>query len=117
MQNSTYFYLQDFVNERYLEKIVDKNDPTQLEYKWGSRAENELTYRSVLQFVANVSFKLYNIFTITSLYMYVRTHMMYVHITCIYIIYKNLNSYILDIKERNYIFLNFIFYFSSMIKI
>lgn len=44
----------DFVNERYLEKIVDKNDPTQLEYKWGSRAENELTYRSVLQFVANI---------------------------------------------------------------
>lgn len=45
----------DFVNERYLEKRpVDKNDQSQLEYTWGSRAENELTYRSVLQFVADL---------------------------------------------------------------
>ncbi|XP_029678581.1 non-structural maintenance of chromosomes element 3 homolog isoform X1 [Formica exsecta] len=45
----------DFVNERYLEKtLVDKNDPSLFEYTWGSRAENELTYRSVLQFVANI---------------------------------------------------------------
>lgn len=45
----------DFVNERYLErKYVDKNDLSKLEYKWGSRAENELTYRSVLEFVSNI---------------------------------------------------------------
>lgn len=67
-------YIQDFVNERYLEKIsVDKNDQSQLEYTWGSRAENELTYRSVLQFVADVSSKLYNIFTII-FYTYIHSH-------------------------------------------
>ncbi|XP_029175685.1 non-structural maintenance of chromosomes element 3 homolog [Nylanderia fulva] len=45
----------DFVNERYLEKkSVDKNDQSRLEYIWGARAENELTYRSVLQFVADI---------------------------------------------------------------
>ncbi|XP_011690161.1 PREDICTED: melanoma-associated antigen G1-like [Wasmannia auropunctata] len=43
----------EFVNQRYLEKImIDKNDPLQVEYKWGSRARNELSYRSALQFVA-----------------------------------------------------------------
>lgn len=78
-------YIQDFVNERYLEKIsVDKNDQSQLEYTWGSRAENELTYRSVLQFVADVSSKLYNIFTII-FYTYIHAH------TLVYV--KNLNYY------------------------
>ncbi|XP_011863552.1 PREDICTED: melanoma-associated antigen G1-like [Vollenhovia emeryi] len=44
-----------FVNQRYLEKkIMDKNNPSQVEYVWGPRAENELTYRSVLQFVAEI---------------------------------------------------------------
>lgn len=42
--------------------MIDKNDPSQFEYTWGSRAQNELTYRSVLQFVADVSTKIYNIF-------------------------------------------------------
>ncbi|XP_032687820.1 non-structural maintenance of chromosomes element 3 homolog [Odontomachus brunneus] len=45
----------DFVNQRYLEKIIiDKDDPTKLEYKWGSRALHEITFRSALEFVANV---------------------------------------------------------------
>ncbi|XP_011634072.1 non-structural maintenance of chromosomes element 3 homolog isoform X3 [Pogonomyrmex barbatus] len=45
----------EFVNQRYLEKIItNKNDPTQFEYAWGSRARNEFTYRSALQFVADI---------------------------------------------------------------
>ncbi|KAG5334401.1 NSE3 protein, partial [Acromyrmex charruanus] len=53
----------DFVNQRYLEKvIINKNDPTDFEFTWGSRAKNELTYRSALQFVADVSTKICNIF-------------------------------------------------------
>lgn len=45
----------DFVNQRYLEKtMIDKNDPPQFEFTWGSRARNELTYRSALQFVADI---------------------------------------------------------------
>lgn len=32
------------------------------EFTWGSRAKNELTYRSALQFVADVSTKICNIF-------------------------------------------------------
>jgi len=45
----------EFVNQRYLEKtMIDKNDPSQFEYMWGSRARNELTYRSALKFVADI---------------------------------------------------------------
>ncbi|XP_012056622.1 PREDICTED: melanoma-associated antigen G1 [Atta cephalotes] len=45
----------DFVNQRYLEKvIINKNDPTDFEFTWGSRAKNEFTYRSALQFVADI---------------------------------------------------------------
>ncbi|KYN34136.1 Melanoma-associated antigen G1 [Trachymyrmex septentrionalis] len=45
----------DFVNQRYLEKvIINKNDPTDFEFTWGSRAKNELTYHSALQFVADI---------------------------------------------------------------
>ncbi|XP_014483260.1 PREDICTED: melanoma-associated antigen G1-like isoform X2 [Dinoponera quadriceps] len=45
----------DFVNQRYLEKIIpDKNDPTKVEYKWGCRALNEITFRSALEFVATI---------------------------------------------------------------
>lgn len=54
--NSIHISAQDFVNQRYLEKIVaNKEDPTKLEYKWGCRALNEITYRSTLEFVASVS--------------------------------------------------------------
>lgn len=52
--------MQEFVNQRYIEKtMINKNDPSQFEYTWGSRARNELTYRSALQFVADVSTKIY----------------------------------------------------------
>ncbi|EFN84394.1 Melanoma-associated antigen G1 [Harpegnathos saltator] len=45
----------DFVNQRYLQKVmIDKNDSTKIEYKWGCRALNEVTYRSALEFVANI---------------------------------------------------------------
>jgi len=45
----------EFVNQRYLEKtMVDKNNSSQVEYTWGSRAQSELTYRSALQFVADI---------------------------------------------------------------
>ncbi|KYN21009.1 Melanoma-associated antigen G1 [Trachymyrmex cornetzi] len=45
----------DFVNQRYLEKVIkNKNDPMDFEFTWGSRAKNELTYRSALQFVADI---------------------------------------------------------------
>lgn len=42
--------------------MIDKNDPEQFEFTWGSRARNELTYRSALQFVADVSTKIHNTF-------------------------------------------------------
>lgn len=55
-----YLFMQEFVNQRYIEKtMINKNDPSQFEYTWGSRARNELTYRSALQFVADVSTKIY----------------------------------------------------------
>ncbi|XP_011169470.1 non-structural maintenance of chromosomes element 3 homolog isoform X1 [Solenopsis invicta] len=45
----------EFVNQRYLERnVIDKNDPSEYEYSWGSRAHNELNYRSALQFVADI---------------------------------------------------------------
>ncbi|XP_012529561.1 non-structural maintenance of chromosomes element 3 homolog [Monomorium pharaonis] len=45
----------EFVNQRYLDKtLIDRNDPTKFKYAWGSRAQNELTYRSALQFVADI---------------------------------------------------------------
>ncbi|EZA46715.1 Melanoma-associated antigen G1 [Ooceraea biroi] len=44
----------DFVNQRYLEKIVNKDDTSQVEYAWGRRAKNEITYRSALEFVAEI---------------------------------------------------------------
>jgi len=57
--------MQEFVNQRYLDRTaIDKNDPSQLEFTWGSRAKNELTYRSALQFVADVSIQKYIIYLI-----------------------------------------------------
>ncbi|XP_020294168.1 non-structural maintenance of chromosomes element 3 homolog [Pseudomyrmex gracilis] len=45
----------EFVNEKYLTRIsTEKNNTTQVEYKWGSRAENEISYKSVLEFVARL---------------------------------------------------------------
>ncbi|XP_024878499.1 non-structural maintenance of chromosomes element 3 homolog [Temnothorax curvispinosus] len=45
----------EFVNQRYLERtMIDKYDPTKFEYSWGSRAKNELTYRSALTFVGEI---------------------------------------------------------------
>ncbi|XP_012228635.1 non-structural maintenance of chromosomes element 3 homolog [Linepithema humile] len=45
----------DFVNQRYLAKVVpEKNELSDFEYVWGNRAENEITYRSCLEFVANI---------------------------------------------------------------
>lgn len=45
----------DFINQRYLEKsIIDKNDPSKFEYKWGCRAQNEISYRSALEFVSKI---------------------------------------------------------------
>lgn len=58
--------VQDFVNERYLSKqVLDKNDPSNFEYVWGSRAKSEITYRSCLEFVAKVNVQLYHIFNDT----------------------------------------------------
>ncbi|XP_018397940.1 PREDICTED: non-structural maintenance of chromosomes element 3 homolog [Cyphomyrmex costatus] len=45
----------EFINQRYLEKtMINKNDPTDFELTWGSRAKSEFTYRSALQFVADI---------------------------------------------------------------
>ncbi|KAL0120294.1 hypothetical protein PUN28_008148 [Cardiocondyla obscurior] len=44
----------EFVNQKYLEKRTIDNELSLFEYVWGSRAINEVTYRSALQFVANV---------------------------------------------------------------
>ncbi|XP_053987644.1 non-structural maintenance of chromosomes element 3 homolog [Hylaeus volcanicus] len=60
--NSHHYYFGDvaqsievFVQQRYLEKVaVDKDDPTKIEYKWGMRAEYEVTRRSCLEFVSQI---------------------------------------------------------------
>lgn len=47
------------MNQRYLTKIINKDDASQVKYEWGKRAKYEITYRSALEFVAEVSCKLH----------------------------------------------------------
>ncbi|XP_015177526.1 PREDICTED: melanoma-associated antigen G1-like [Polistes dominula] len=45
----------DFVAQQYLEKkVLNKGDSEKYEYKWGPRAENEVSYRDILEFVSKV---------------------------------------------------------------
>ncbi|XP_014616954.1 PREDICTED: melanoma-associated antigen G1-like [Polistes canadensis] len=45
----------DFVAQQYLEKtVLYKGDWQKYEYKWGLRAEHEISYRSILEFVSKV---------------------------------------------------------------
>lgn len=45
----------DFVAQQYLEKtVLNKGDSQKYEYKWGPRAEYEISYRDILEFVSKV---------------------------------------------------------------
>lgn len=45
----------DFVSQQYLEKtVLYKGDSPKYEYKWGPRAEHEISYRNILEFVSKV---------------------------------------------------------------
>ncbi|CAL7948048.1 unnamed protein product [Xylocopa violacea] len=46
---------QVFVAQKYLDKIVvEKNNSTEIEFKWGSRAEHEFSRRTALEFISRV---------------------------------------------------------------
>lgn len=53
---SVYFYLLAFQLKKFLKKWkkVVGGDEAAFEYRWGSRAEKELTKRQVLQFVSEL---------------------------------------------------------------
>lgn len=45
----------DFISQHYLEKVtLSKGDNAKYEYKWGPRAEHEVTRRDVLEFMSKV---------------------------------------------------------------
>lgn len=49
------YFPQDFVAQQYLEKMtIHKGDSQQYEYKWGPRAEYEVSRRDVLEFISRV---------------------------------------------------------------
>ncbi|KAJ8680693.1 hypothetical protein QAD02_016480 [Eretmocerus hayati] len=53
--NITRLVTEEFVKERYIEKEKSENNEiSEVEYKWGKRADQELTPRAVMEFVSKV---------------------------------------------------------------
>lgn len=49
------YFRQDFVAQQYLKKMmIHKGDSQQYEYKWGPRAEYEVSRRDILEFISRV---------------------------------------------------------------